>query len=330
MTKPRVFVYSWRDFDEAPLFEKYAKELGFELGFTEALPSFENLDLLKGYEYVSVLTTPIDAGMLDRMKELGVKMVCTRTIGYNHIDVDHAKSIGMVVTNITYDPTGVAEYTVMMMLMAIRKLRAIGERGAINDFSLKGLLGKELKNCTVGIIGAGQIGTTVLRILSGFGCRLLYSNRREKEEASELAEYVPMDDLLAQSDIVSLHLELNPETEHMFGKEQFSKMKKDAYFVNTSRGPLVDTAALVEAVESGTIAGAAVDVIENEFDMCYYNRSGYDYRNPVLESVRSTPGIIHTHHMAFYYEDAIRDMVYNCLHGMRMLEDGEEVPHRIA
>ena len=330
MTKPRVFVYSLRDFDEKPLFEKYAAEMGFEIGSTGALPTYENLDLLKGYEYVSVLTTPIDARMLDRMKELGVRMVCTRTIGYNHIDVAHAKEIGMVVTNITYDPTGVAEYTVMMMLMALRKLPAIEARGARNDFSLNGLLGKELKNCTVGIVGAGQIGITVMRILSGFGCRILYSNRREKEEASALAEFVPLDDLLAQSDVVSLHLELNPETEHMFGREQFAKMRKDAYFVNTGRGPLVDTPALVDAVRSGTIAGAAVDVIENEFDMCYYDRSGSDYRNDVLESVRSVPGIIHTHHMAFYYEDAIRDMVYNCLHGMRMLADGKEAPHRIA
>lgn len=330
MTKPRVFVYSLRDFDEKPLFEKYAAEMGFEIGSTGALPTYENLDLLKGYEYVSVLTTPIDARMLDRMKELGVRMVCTRTIGYNHIDVAHAKDIGMVVTNITYDPTGVAEYTVMMMLMALRKLPAIEARGARNDFSLNGLLGKELKNCTVGIVGAGQIGITVMRILSGFGCRILYSNRREKEEASALAEFVPLDDLLAQSDVVSLHLELNPETEHMFGREQFAKMRKDAYFVNTGRGPLVDTPALVDAVRSGTIAGAAVDVIENEFDMCYYDRSGSDYRNDVLESVRSVPGIIHTHHMAFYYEDAIRDMVYNCLHGMRMLADGKEAPHRIA
>ena len=330
MTKPRVFVYSLRDFDEKPLFEKYAAEMGFEIGSTGALPTYENLDLLKGYEYVSVLTTPIDARMLDRMKELGVRMVCTRTIGYNHIDVAHAKEIGMVVTNITYDPTGVAEYTVMMMLMALRKLPAIEARGARNDFSLNGLLGKELKNCTVGIVGAGQIGITVMRILSSFGCRILYSNRREKEEASALAEFVPLDDLLAQSDVVSLHLELNPETEHMFGREQFAKMRKDAYFVNTGRGPLVDTPALVDAVRSGTIAGAAVDVIENEFDMCYYDRSGSEYRNDVLESVRSVPGIIHTHHMAFYYEDAIRDMVYNCLHGMRMLADGKEAPHRIA
>jgi len=330
VTEPKVFAYSCRDFDERPLFERFTEEMGFGFGYTDTLPTYENLDMLKGYEYVSVLTTPIDARMLDRMKELGVRMICTRTIGYNHIDIDHAKEIGITVTNVTYDPTGVAEYTVMMMLMALRKLPAIRERGAKNDFSLKGLMGKELKNCTVGIIGAGQIGITVMRILSGFGCRILYSNRREKAEASELGEFVSMDDLLAQSDLVSLHLELNPETEHMFGKEQFSKMRKDAYLVNTGRGPLVDTAAMVDAVRSGVIAGAAVDVIEGEFDMCYYDHSGDDYRNAVLESVRSTPGILHTHHMAFYYEDAIRDMVYNCLHGMRMFADGKEVPHRIA
>ncbi len=327
---PRLFVYSWREFDEAPLFEEYAKEFGFELGHTDGIPTYETLDILKGYEYVTIITTPVDAAMLDRMKELGVKMLCTRCIGYTHIDIDHAKKIGIVVTNITYDPTGVAEYTVMMMLMAIRRFDAIQAKGARNDFTMKGLLGRELKDCTVGIVGAGQIGITVMRILQGFGCRILYSNRHEKEEASALAEFVPMDDLLAQSDVVSLHLELNPETEHIFGKDMFAKMKRDAVFVNTARGALVDTGALIEAVREGTIAGAALDVIENEYDMCYYDRSGVPYSNPVLEEVRATPGIIHTQHMAFYYDKAVRDMVYNCIYGMRMFADGKEVPHRLS
>ena len=330
MTKPKVFVYNWRDFDEAPLFRQYAEEFGFDLGYTTESPTLGNLSLLDGAEYVSVITTPISAEMLDAMKASGVRMICTRTIGYNHIDIAHAKSIGMLVTHITYDPTGVAEYTVMMMLMALRRVTDIMERGDANDFSLKGLLGKEMRNCTVGIIGSGSIGLTVMRILTGFGCRIRYANRRENPEASKIAEYVTMDELLGSCDIISVHLELNDETRHIIGASAFSKMKKGTVFVNTARGPLVDSGALVEAVRSGTVSVAAVDVIENEFDMCYYDRSGAPYQNAELETIRSTPNIIHTHHMAFYYEDAVRDMVYNCMMGMKRFSDGAEVPLRLT
>ena len=326
---PKVFVYNWRDFDEAPLFERYCREFGFELDHTEQSPSLENLNLLKGAEYVSVITTPLRADILDAMSDLGVKMISTRTIGYNHIDIDHAREIGMAISHITYDPTGVAEYTVMMMLMALRKVTDIMDRGNKNDFSLKGLLGKELKSCTVGIIGSGNIGLNVLRILSGFGCDLLYTNRRENPEASKIARYVSMEELLNSSDIVSVHLELNEDTRHIIDSSVFSRMKNGAIFVNTARGPLVDSKALVKAVRSGEIGMAAIDVIENEFDMCYYDRSS-GYSNDELEMIRSTPNIIHTHHMAFYYEDAVRDMVYNCIHGMKLFSEGKEDPYRLV
>ena len=326
----KVFVYNWRDFDEKAYFERFCSEFGFELGYTVEKPTMDNIELARGSDFISIITTPITAEMLDRLKEMGVRLISTRTIGYNHIDVAHAKEIGMTVTNVTYDPEGVADYTVMMILMAVRKVDAISARGARNDFTLDGLMGRCLHDLRIGIIGAGKIGCSVLRDLSGFGCELFYANRSENKEASKYAERLETDDLLKTCDVVSLHLELCPETEHVIGDRELALMKQGAILVNTARGPLVDTDALVRSVKSGHLGGAALDVIEGEFDMCYYDRSGDGYRNRYLEAVRSQPGIIHTHHMAFYYETAVRDMVYNSLYSMKKFSEGGDVPHRLA
>ena len=290
----KVFVYSWREFDEKEYFEKFAPEFEFELGYTVESPSMDNIELARGSDFISILTTPVDAQMLDRLKEMGVRMVSTRTIGYNHIDVAHAKEIGMAVSHITYDPEGVADYTVMLILMVLRRYGRIEEKGARNDFSLPGLMGRELRNLTVGFVGAGRVARSVMRDLSGFECRMVYCNRTRREEADRYAEYMSFEDVLEQADILTLHLELNPDTMHIIDANALSKMKPGALIVNTARGGLVDTHALAAALRSGHIAGAGLDVIEGEFDMCYYDRSGEDYHNAVLEEVRGLPNVIHT------------------------------------
>lgn len=326
----KVFVYNYRGFDEGEHFRKYARKFGFDLGYTEESPNIGNCGLADGSDFVSIITTPVTREMMDRFREGGVRMISTRTIGYDHIDVAYAKEIGMAVSHITYDPEGVAEYTVMMMLMAVRKTQNILERGARNDFTLEGLLGGKLSDMTVGIIGTGRIGRAVLRDLSGFGCRLLYYNRNRNAEADGYAERVPLDRLLEESDIVSLHLELNGETFHFIGSDEIAAMKTGAILVNTARGPLVDTDALAAGLDSGHLGGAALDVIEDEFGLYYYDCSGKNIDNRALKILRGRPDVLITHHMAFYYEQAIRDMVYNSLYGMRMLADGKEVPLRLA
>ena len=326
----KVFVYNFRRFDEEEFFVKYTEEMGMELAWTEEAPTLENCDLAAGCDFVSVITTPITAPMLDRFRELGVRMISTRTIGYDHIDLKHAKEIGMVVSHITYDTEGVAEYTVMGILMAVRKIGEVMKHTASGDFRLNGLMAGELKDMTVGIIGAGRIGKSVLRDLSGFGCRLCYCNRSPSEEADRYAERVELGELLAKSDIVSLHLELNGDTKHIIGEEAFSKMKKGAILVNTARGPLVDTAALIRALDSGKVGYAVLDVFEDEFGLCYNDCRDMDLEERWFGILRKRPDVLLTHHMAFYYTNAVRDMVYNCLYGMKMFGEGKEVPLRLA
>ena len=326
----KVFAYNYRQFDEAEFFQQCVKEWDIELGYTEDRPTLENCDLAAGYPYVSVFTNTVTAEMLDRFKELGVKMIGTRSIGYDHIDIAHAKEIGMIVTNITYDPEGVAEYTVMDILMAVRRVKEILAKAEEQDFRFKGLMARELKDLNVGIVGAGQIGISVLRDLSGFGCRLYYTNRRKKEAADKYAEYVSLDELLSKCDVVSLHLELNEDTYHIIDSETLAKMKQGSILVNTARGSLVDSEALIEALQSGHLSGAALDVMENELGLYFNDCRGKDLSDHFIRRFMAMPNVISTQHMAFYYREAIRDMVCKCLYGMKMCDEGKEIPLRLV
>ena len=326
----KIFVYDYREHDEKQFFEKYTKEMGMEMHYTLEHLSPENVDLAKGCEFVSIFTTPCTAPMLDRFKEIGVKMICTRCIGFDHIDINHAKEIGMVVTNITYDTEGVAEFTVMDILMAVRRVKELYFRTMENDFRLNGMLARQLKDMSVGIVGAGKIGISVLRNLSGFGCKLYYCNRSRNEDADKYAERIEMDELLERCDIVSLHLELNDATYHIMGKENIAKMKDGAILINTARGALVDTEELISALESGHLTSAALDVVEGEFGLYYNDCSDMDLENHFIGRLRKMPNVIFTHHMAYYYTESVRDMVYNCLYGMKMYSEGKKIPFRLA
>ena len=326
----RVFVFNYRMFDEDEYFRQYSKEFGMEIGFTEDSPSMDNMHLVDGYDAVSIITTKIDAVMMDAMKSYGIRVISTRTIGYDHIDLDHAKSIGMAVMHVTYDPTGVAEYTVMGILAAVRRLKEVLARTAVSDFTFEGLMSRQLRDLTVGIIGAGSIGKAVMRDLSGFGCHIMYSSRHRNVQADEYGMFVPLDELLRTSDVVSLHLELNDDTRHIIDSDALQSMKDGALIVNTARGPLIDTEALIKSLESGHLGGAFIDVVEGEFGLYYNDCRGTDLSNHPIKVLGSMPNVILTHHMAFYYDAAIRDMVRNSLRGIFDILGGNENEYRIA
>ena len=183
----KVAVYSYRAFDEGLYFEKIAKELGMELVLCPDAPDMENAALAEGCDYLSVITTKIDAALVERFHDLGVKMISTRTIGYDHIDLKKAKELGVKISNATYSPNSVADYALMLMLMTTRRMKMIMNKAAIQDFSLPGNIGKELPDMTVGIVGTGRIGETLIRHLSGFGCKILAYDLYEKDSVKQFA-----------------------------------------------------------------------------------------------------------------------------------------------
>ncbi len=261
---------------------------------------------------------------LDMLKDRGVLCLSTRTIGYNHIDIDHARRIGLHVCNACYDPHGVADYTIMMILLCLRNYKQALWRTQVNDFSLTGLMGRELKDLTVGIVGTGQIGSTVIKELSGFGCRILACNRHKNPAVSDLAEYVSLETIYREADVISLHLPLTPETYHMINAEALSRMKKGVVLINCARGALTDIKALISGIESEQIGALGLDCIEYEEDIVHRDLRTDILSNRDMAYLRQFKNVIHTQHMAFYTDSAVKSMVHCGVRGLVEMAAGKK------
>lgn len=322
----RIFVYNYREFDEAEYFQKFSKEYGVELGITTDPPTLENAHLAEGYEYISIITSKIDARLMERFHEIGVKMISTRTVGFDHVDLDAARKFGIQVSNVSYSPECVADYTVMLMLMSVRKMKRIMQREEINDFSLPGIQGRELPNFTVGVLGTGRIGRSVIRDLSGFGCRILAYDKYENKSVKAHAQYADLETIFRECDLITLHMPLEEENFHLLDEDAFGKMKDGVVIINTARGGLIDTKALINALESGKVGAAGLDVIEDEFGMYYYDLKSDVLCKRGLYILRGFPNVIVTPHMAFYTDQAVSDMVKHSIESCMLRAEGKEDP----
>lgn len=326
----RVTVYNCREFDEKELFLKYEKELGMELVLCADAPDKENASLAKGSLCIDIITSKMPKELLEVFASYGVKYVVTRTIGYDHIDVAAAKQLGITVANAPYGPNGVADYAVMLILMTIRKMKSIVNRTRVQDYTLKGLMGKELKDLTVGVIGTGRIGRTVLQDLSGFGCRLIAYDVYENDEIKRNGvPYVTLDEMWEQADVITLHAPLTQDNYHMINEEAVSKMKDGVMIINTARGGLIDSEALIRGIESGKIGGAGLDVVENEFGLYYYDHKEDILNNRELSVLRGFPNVTVSHHMAFYTDDCVETVIRDSLLGCKCFAEGKENPWEV-
>ena len=325
----KVFAYSYRKFDEAPYFEKYCKELGIELGYTEEDPTLENAHLAAGYPYISILLTRVDAALVEEFARLGVKMISNRLIGVDHVDVKRAKELGIRISNAPYSSNCVADYTLMLMLMSIRRMRQILRRNEMNDFTLPGIQGLEMANLTVGVLGTGKIGRTVIRDLHGFGSRVLAYDLYENDEVKQYATYVDLDTILRQSDMLTLHMPLTDENFHLLDREAFAKMKDGVVLINTARGPLVDTNALLDALESGKVGAAGLDVVEDEVGLYHHDWKNTVIHNRFIPLLRGFNNVILTSHKAYYTDQSVSDMVRNSLLGCYNAEHGLPNPFEV-
>lgn len=326
----KVAVYSYRDFDEKIWFDKFSRELGIELIICRETPGMENASLAKGCECISIITSKIPAELVEEFYKNGVRLISTRTIGYDHIDMDKAKEIGMKVSNAPYGPGGVSDYALMLMLMSIRKMKRIMERASIQDFSLKGIQGRELGDFTIGVIGTGRIGRTVVKSLSGFGCKVLAYDLYENEEVKKTASYTALDTLIRESDLITLHTPLTEDNYHLINDETISRMKEGVIIINTARGGLIDTKALIRGLESGKIGAAGLDVIENEFGLYYFDLKDAVLDNQDLSILRGFPNVTVTPHMAFYTDNAIRTMVEDSLRSCHAYMSGTKNPWEVS
>ena len=312
----KIFFYALREYDEQKYVEKFAKQYLFEYGFTSDYPSMENVELARGYDAISIITNRMYPEILKAFHDAGVKYISTRSVGYEHIDVEYAHSVGIRAAHVSYSPNSVANYTIMLMLMACRNMPWIMKKADCQDFSLKGKVGKELSVSQVGVIGTGNIGKTVIRHLSGFGCRILAYSHSEDEEIKKYAEYVSFDELIRESDIITLHVPGNVENRHLIDAAAFEKMKDDVIIINTARGFIIDTSSLIASLKSGKVGFAALDTFEGETGLYYLNKESERLDNDNMALLKSFPNVILSPHMAFYTEQAVSDMVENSIKGL--------------
>lgn len=321
----RIECYDCRP-DEAAYFEQARGEFDVELGCHAEPLSAENLDALPvGVEAIAVLgKSALDRELLAQLAARGVRFVGTRSIGYDNVDVAAAKGLGIRVSNASYAPDGVAEFTVMLMLAALRKLKHIRTRFNIQDYGLAGSVGKQLGDQVVGIIGAGRIGATVARIVhGGFGAKVIAYDVYRNPALEAIVEYVELDELLARADVITLHAPLLESNHHMLDAAAFETMKDGVTIVNCSRGELIDTDALIDAVESGKIGAVAADVIEHDLEYFHQDLRLNVINNRQLAVLRSFPNVTLTPHVAFYTESAVRDMVFAAVGSLAsFLRDG--------
>jgi D-specific alpha-keto acid dehydrogenase len=296
--------------DEVVLFQEMAPRFGVLPTVTEAAVSGVNIELALGNRCISVgHKTQVTDSTLLALSQVGVAYVSTRSIGYNHINVKYAESVGISVGNVAYSPDSVADYTLMLMLMAVRNAKSVVLRADTHDYRLPDVRGKELRDLTVGVIGTGRIGAAVMDRLRGFGCRVLACDKHPKAAA----EYVPLDELVQLSDIVTLHTPLNAGTRHLLNRRRIGQMKRGAYIINTGRGPLLDTEALVSAVESGRLGGAALDVLEGEEGIFYADCRSKPVESKALLRLQELPNVVISPHTAYYTDHALSDIVENCI-----------------
>ena len=325
-----LHAFNVRD-DELPFFDEMIKDEHLDLTLSandltmEMIPTLDPgsgvcIQGMRTYEYA----------MFHALAERGVHFLTTRTIGYNNLDLNAARSCGVHVANVNYPPNGVADYTVMMILLCPRNYKQALWRTNCNDYSLEGLMGRDMKDLTIGIIGTGKIGAQVARNLSGFGCRLIAYDRHPKEELKNIVTYVDLDTLYAKSDVITVHTALTKDTYHLISLRTLEKMKDGVVLINCARGALMDVEALIRGIETQKIGALGIDCIENEENIVHRNRKTDIFPNRQMAYLRQFKNVVHTQHMAFYTEDAIRSMVYEGIHGLLAMEEGKELKTQLC
>lgn len=296
--------------DELDAFASISKELDLDIKLVNESLSMDNVNLTEGYEAVAFLgNCDLSEQVLDILNVNGVKYLASRSAGYNNVDVAVARKHGMKFSNATYSPHCVADFSVMLILMAIRNMKRISKNVNNHDYSLRGIQGKEMHNLTFGIIGTGRIGQVTARNLSGFGGKIIAYDVYESDNIKDIVEYVDLDTLLKEADVISLHAPLFDSTHHIINDENLSKTKEGIVIVNCARGELIDTEALIKHIESGHIGGVGLDVLEGELGIFHSDRRYDEPSNTNLAKLQSYSNVIISPHAAFYTDQAVKDMV---------------------
>jgi D-lactate dehydrogenase len=328
----KVAIFSTKPYDQEFLQAANAAH-GHELVFFEPRLTHEARALAAGFPAICVFVNDqLDATVLTALAHQGTRLIALRCAGFNNVDLLAARDLGLTVVRVpAYSPHAVAEHTVGLILTLNRQIHRAHARVREGNLALDGLLGFDLHDRTVGIVGTGKIGTVVAHIMKGFGCRLLAYDPVPNADCVALgARYVPLSELLTESDIITLHCPLTPETHHLIDTRALSQMKPGVMLINTSRGALIDTRTVIEALKSGQIGYLGLDVYEEEADLFFEDLSNRLIQDDVFARLLTFPNVIITGHQAFFTRNALEKIAETTLSNITDFEQGRACANEVT
>lgn len=297
--------------DEKPLIEKAFAGL-HDIRCLDVFLTEDTAPIAAGHEVVSTsVNANLNAQVLQSLAAGGTRMIAQRSTGFNNIDLDVAARLGLTIARVSYySPYSVAEFAWTLAMAVNRRIVRASNRTRDFDFRLDGLLGRDMRGRTVGVLGTGKIGEAFTRIAHGFGMNLLGWDAAQNPACVELGmKYVDKEELLANADVISLHVPLLPSTQHLIGRRELAAMKDDAILVNSSRGGLIDTDALVGELRKGRFAGVGLDVYEAEAGLFFLDKSLEAVQDDTLARLVTFPNVVVTSHQAYYTQDAVGQII---------------------
>ena len=319
-----VAIFSTKKYDRE--FLNAANGSRHQLRFFEPHLNEETAGLATGFDAVCVFVNDqVNAAVIAKLNSLGIQLIALRCAGYNNVDLAAATKHGITVVRVpAYSPYAVAEHTVALMLALNRKVHRAYNRVREGNFALDGLVGFDMRGKTVGVIGTGQIGTVVAKILTGFGCPTLAFDPLPNPTCRSLGvRYVELNELFAQSDVISLHCPLTPENEYIINNAAIARMKTGVMLINTSRGALLDTLAIIDALKSGKIGYLGLDVYEEEEEIFFEDRSGLILSDDVFARLLTFPNVIITGHQAFFTREALLNIATTTIDNITKFENNQ-------
>ncbi len=308
---------------EKKIFDSFNRKVNHKIVYLEPHLNEDTVTLAIGFNAVCVFVNDnLNANVVEALAGFGIKLIALRCAGYNNVDLETASRYGIKVVRVpAYSPYSVAEHTVALILALNRKIYKAYHRVREGNFALDGLLGYDLNGRTVGIIGTGKIGEVVAKIMKGFGCNILAFDHVQNKSCLEMGvKYISMESLFAESDLITLHCPLTKETHHLINSESLDKMKKGVVLINTSRGALIDTKAVIKALKSGKVGALGLDVYEEEGDLFFEDQSGNVIQDDIFARLLTFPNVVITGHQAFFTKEALDNIAETTVENLNEFE----------
>lgn len=321
----KVAVFSIKPYDQRFL-ESGNRQHGHALSFLESRLTLETTSLACGHEAVCAFVNDVlDRDVLEQLASEGIRLIALRCAGFNHVDLKAADELNIKVMLVpAYSPFAVGEHAAGLMLTLNRKYHRAFNRVRESNFALDGLMGFDMHGKTVGIIGTGRIGSVVARIMHGFGCHLLGYDQQQNPQCVELGmRYTSLEEIYAESDIITLHCPLVPQTHHIINAQAMAQMKDGVMLINTGRGALIDTAAAIAALKSGKIGHLGLDVYEEEENLFFEDLSDQIMQDDVFARLLTFHNVLITSHQAFFTREAMTTIAATTLQNISHFERGE-------